>query len=63
LKLNESEKIILLYLGVMSVMLSVGNTSTRYFLPFIPLLYIVSISLGIKMYFFVVLYLLRRKRR
>lgn len=42
--LSNSEKIIYFYLLVMSVMLSFGHTSTRYFLPFLPFLYILSIA-------------------
>jgi len=43
-KLNNAEKIILLWCFSYSVFLSLGHTSTRYFLPLIPFLYISGVS-------------------
>lgn len=42
--INDGEKIILLWVGVVCIMLSTGYTSTRYFLPVIPFLYILAVS-------------------
>lgn len=42
--LTNSEKIIYFYLLIMSIMLSFGFTSTRYFLPFLPFLYILAVA-------------------
>jgi len=47
-QLSEAEKIIILWILGYSLMLSAGYTSTRYFLPLIPFLYIISISFVIK---------------
>lgn len=43
-KLNDFEKIILLWIGVVCLMLSTGYASTRYFLPLVPFLYILATS-------------------
>lgn len=43
-KLNSAEKIILLWCIFYSGLLSLGHTSTRYFLPLIPFLYITGVS-------------------
>lgn len=48
IKLNEAEKIILLWVAGYCLMLSTGYTSTRYFLPFIPFLYIIGLSFLVK---------------
>ena len=47
LECNDEEKIILLWFFAFSAMLSAGYTSTRYFLPVLPFMYILAIS-GIK---------------
>lgn len=44
IKLGSAEKIILLWIIAYSIMLSAGYTSTRYFLPLTPFLYIMGIS-------------------
>lgn len=44
LSLKPSEKIVFLTLAALCAILSVGYTSTRYFLPVLPLLYILSIA-------------------
>lgn len=41
---NSAEKIIFLWVGVLCIMLSTGYTSTRYFLPLVPFLYILAVS-------------------
>ena len=54
IKLNSADLILLLWIGVYSVMLSVGYTSTRYFLPLIPFIYILATSFMVRLinYFF-----------
>lgn len=47
-KLDPAESILLLWVGIYSLMLSTGYTSTRYFLPLIPFLYILAVSFIIK---------------
>lgn len=42
--LNPSEKIVFLSVGALCAMFSVGYTSTRYFLPVLPLFYILAIA-------------------
>lgn len=49
-KLNNAEKIVLLWCVVYSGLLSLGHTSTRYFLPLIPFLYIAGTSFVIKVF-------------
>src|SRR3989344_445162 len=44
------EKIIFLWIFVYSLLLSVGNSTTRYFLPLVPFLYILSVSFLIKLF-------------
>ena len=46
--ISSPEKIILLWVAVLSFMLSTGYTSTRYFLPLLPFLYILATSFIIK---------------
>lgn len=41
---NSAEKIIFLWILVLCIMLSTGYTSTRYFLPLVPFLYILAVS-------------------
>lgn len=41
--INDTEKIIFLWAGVISIILSAGYTSTRYFLPVVPFLYILAV--------------------
>jgi len=48
LKISEYELVLLLWLGCYSLVLSVGYTSTRYFLPIVSLLYILAASFVIK---------------
>lgn len=50
LVLNNTEKILFLWVGVLSLMLSTGYTSTRYFLPLVPFLYILAVSFLIKIF-------------
>lgn len=47
-KLNEAEKIILLWILYYSVLLSVGYSTTRYFLPLLPFIYIMATSVIVK---------------
>lgn len=49
-KLNNAEKIILLWCFFYSGFLSLGHSSTRYFLPLIPFLYITGVSFVIKIF-------------
>jgi hypothetical protein len=51
LALSPAQKILLLWVSVYSIMLSVGYTSTRYFLPLIPFLYILATSFAVKIIF------------
>lgn len=44
------EKIIFLWIFMYSLLLSVGNSTTRYFLPLVPFLYILSVSFLIKLF-------------
>ncbi len=44
LQFFEVEKIILFWIFGYSIMLSIGETSTRYFLPILPFLYILGVS-------------------
>lgn len=55
ISIEKSELVLLLWIVGYSAMLSAGYTSTRYFLPLLPCLYIVGLSMGIKLfrYFFV----------
>lgn len=48
-KLNQAEIVLLLWVTLYSMMLSVGYTSTRYFLPLIPFLYILATSFIVKL--------------
>lgn len=47
---SDSEKIIAVYTVFYSLMLSTGYTATRYFFPLMPFLYILSVSVIIKIY-------------
>lgn len=44
------EKIIFLWIFTYSLLLSVGNSTTRYFLPLVPFLYILSVSFLVKLF-------------
>ena len=44
IKIEEGEKIIFIWILVFSAMLSTGYTSTRYFLPVLPFMYILCVS-------------------
>lgn len=48
IKLIEEEKIIILWIIFYSVLLSVGLSTTRYFLPLLPFLYIIATALLVK---------------
>lgn len=48
LKFEKAEQILFLWIISYSIMLSIGYTSTRYFLPLIPFLYVLSISFIVK---------------
>ncbi len=50
IKLTDPEKIVLLWIFVYSALLSIGYSTTRYFLPLTPFLYIMAISFSIKIY-------------
>jgi hypothetical protein len=43
--IHDGEKLLLIYVLLLSLMLSTGYTSTRYFLPLIPFLYILATSI------------------
>lgn len=49
-KLNNAEKILLIWCFSYSAFLSLGHTSSRYFLPIIPLLYITGVSFVSKVF-------------
>lgn len=44
IKLEKAEKAVLLWVVAYIILLSVGNSTTRYFLPLLPFLYILSIA-------------------
>ncbi|PIY94095.1 MAG: hypothetical protein COY68_03685 [Candidatus Levybacteria bacterium CG_4_10_14_0_8_um_filter_35_23] len=48
--LNETEKIMILWLGVYTLTLSTGFSSTNYFLPLMPFFYILATSFLYKIY-------------
>lgn len=48
--ISEPEKILILWIVVYSLFLSLGETSTRYFPPLIPFIYIMAISFLMKIY-------------
>lgn len=50
IELNKPEKIIILWIISYSLLLSVGYSTTRYFLPLVPFMYIMAISVLIKLY-------------
>lgn len=41
---KDGEKVLLIYIALISIMLSTGYTSTRYFLPILPFTYILATS-------------------
>ena len=47
-KVTDAEKIIFLWIIFYSLLLSFGDSSTRYFLPLLPFIYILSLSFLIK---------------
>lgn len=49
-RLNEPEKIIFLWIISYCALLSVGESTTRYFLPLVPFLYILAVSFLIKIF-------------
>lgn len=50
---SETEKVLLLWIIMYMLLLSVGDTSTRYFLPLIPILYILVTAFIIKIIKFI----------
>lgn len=58
IKANRAEKVILLWIIVQCIMLSAGYTSTRYFLPLVPFVYIIAASFVCRIY---KLYFVKRK--
>lgn len=44
LSINKEEKVVLLWVITYSSLLSIGNTTTRYFLPLLPFFYILATS-------------------
>lgn len=48
ISVSEPEKVLILWIITYSLFLSLGETSTRYFLPLLPFLYIVAISFLVK---------------
>lgn len=51
ISVSEPEKIIIIWIALYSLFLSLGETSTRYFPPLIPFIYIIATSFLIKMFF------------
>lgn len=49
--ISEQEKIIIIWITIYSFFLSLGETSTRYFPPLLPFIYIISTSFLIKIIF------------
>lgn len=43
-RISKDEKIIFLWVGVYSILLSIGTSTTRYFLALVPFLYILSLD-------------------
>lgn len=52
IKLSEAEKIIFLWVISYCVLLSIGNSTTRYFLPLLPFLYIMGTSILVRIFKF-----------
>lgn len=50
-KLNDTEKILFIWLGLYTLTLSIGYSSTNYFLPILPFLYILAVSFIAKVSF------------
>lgn len=48
ISVSEQEKIIIIWIIVYSLFLSLGDTSTRYFPPLLPFIYIIAISFLVK---------------
>lgn len=48
ISISEHEKIVIIWIMTYSLLLSLGETSTRYFLPLLPFLYIIAISFLVK---------------
>jgi len=49
--ISEPEKILIIWIIMYSLFLSVGETSTRYFPPLLPFIYIIATSFLVKIYF------------
>lgn len=54
IKMSNEEEILLFWLGTYCLILSTGYTSTRYFLPILPFLYILTTIFLVKVYKFVI---------
>lgn len=50
MKVSEPGKVLFIWIVVYSLLLSIGTSTTRYFLPLLPFLYILAIDLLIKIY-------------
>ncbi len=48
--MNEGEKVLSIWVLVYSGLLSIGNSTTRYFLPLVPILYILTTSFLVKLW-------------
>lgn len=48
ISISEHEKIVIIWIMMYSLFLSLGETSTRYFLPLLPFLYIIATSFLVK---------------
>ncbi len=48
ISISEPEKVIIIWIAVYSVFLSIGETSTRYFPPLMPFIYIIATSFLVK---------------
>lgn len=48
--ISNEEGVIILWIVMYALFLSIGNTSTRYFTPLLPFIYIISVSLFKKIY-------------
>lgn len=48
--LNDTEKIVFLWVGMYCLLLSIGFSTTRYFLPLVPFLYILAVDFLLRVF-------------
>lgn len=58
MRMNEEEKFLSIWVLVYCGLLSIGNSTTRYFLPLVPVLYILMVSFLVRIIY---LYILEKK--